>query len=111
MGIVPIWGFQLGVAITLSFIFRLNKALVIIAANISIPPMIPLILYLSHSTGAFWMGEKAQRISFSSEVTFEMVQNNFVQYALGAVTLAAVAGVIFGGVTYIALKLFMRSQT
>ncbi|MFZ6009870.1 MAG: DUF2062 domain-containing protein, partial [Bacteroidota bacterium] len=36
MGIVPIWGFQLAVAIPLSFLFRLNKALVIIAANISI---------------------------------------------------------------------------
>ena len=110
MGIVPIWGLQLATAITLSFLFRLNKALVIIAANISIPPMIPVILFLSHRTGAFWMGEKAQQISFSSEITYELVQNNFVQYMLGAVSLAILAGIFFAGLTYIGLKLFRRSK-
>ena len=111
MGIVPIWGFQLAVAIALSFILRLNKALVIIAANISIPPMIPLILYLSHFTGRFWMGEQAQYISFSKEITVDVVKSNIVQYVLGATTLAAVAGLFFGGMTYLGLKLFKRSKT
>lgn len=110
MGIVPIWGFQLALAITLSFLFRLNKALVIIAANISIPPMIPVILFLSHRTGAYWMGEKAQQISFSKEITFELVQSNFVQYVLGATTLALLVGILFIGITYLGLKLFNRSK-
>jgi len=111
MGIVPVWGFQLAIAITLSFLLRLNKALVIIAANISIPPMIPLILYLSHLTGAIWMGDKAQRILFTSDISFELVQNNFVQYALGAVTLAIASGAVFGVATYVVLKFFKRSKT
>jgi len=111
MGIVPIWGFQLAVAITLSFLLRLNKVLVIIAANISIPPLIPLILYLSHRAGAIWMGEEPQRISFSEEITFELVKHNFVQYVLGAISLALATGVIFGGVTYAGLKLFKSSKT
>jgi uncharacterized protein (DUF2062 family) len=110
MGIVPVWGFQLALAITLSFLFRLNKALVIIAANISIPPMIPIILFLSHRTGAYWMGEKAQQISFSKEITFELVQNNFVQYVWGASTLALLAGVFFTGITYLVLKLFNQPK-
>ena len=38
MGIIPIWGFQLVTAIFLAVLFKLNKVLVIIAANISIPP-------------------------------------------------------------------------
>jgi hypothetical protein len=38
MGIIPIWGFQLVSAIFLSILLKLNKPLVIIAANISIPP-------------------------------------------------------------------------
>lgn len=111
MGIVPLWGFQLAIAIALSFVLRLNKALVIVAANISIPPMIPLILYLSHYTGRIWMGENAQYISFSREITFEVVQNNIVQYALGASTLALVSGLCFGGITYIGLKLFRRLKS
>jgi uncharacterized protein (DUF2062 family) len=108
MGIVPIWGFQLIVAITLSFLLKLNKALVVIAANISIPPMIPVIIFLSHGAGALWMGDKAQRISFDAEITLELIQNSFVQYVYGAITLAVVVGTVMGGLTYLFLKFSTR---
>jgi uncharacterized protein (DUF2062 family) len=108
MGIVPIWGFQMLVAITLSVLFRLNKALVIIAANISIPPMIPVVLYVSHLTGKLWMGKNAQTILFSDEFTFELAYNNARQYIVGAFTLAVIAGLFFGGLTYCLLKLSKR---
>jgi uncharacterized protein (DUF2062 family) len=111
MGIVPIWGFQLAVAITLSFLLRLNKALVIIAANISIPPMIPLILYLSYQMGTLWTGQGSAGISFSKEITLDTVTSNLLQYVSGAVSLAITAGIIFGGLTYLALKVFKRSKT
>jgi uncharacterized protein (DUF2062 family) len=104
MGIIPIWGFQLIVAIALSFLFRLNKALVIVAANISLPPMIPLIIFLSHRVGSIWMGSKAQPLIFSKDITFSMIQDSFLQYVLGAITLAIAAGVIFGVITYGFLK-------
>jgi uncharacterized protein (DUF2062 family) len=110
MGIVPLWGFQLAVALFLSILFRLNKALVFVAANISIPPMIPLVLYLSHLTGALWMGNRAQPISFSQKLTLATIQTHSVQYAIGAITLALAAGIIFGGLTYVGLKVFTRSK-
>ncbi|HEX6224443.1 MAG TPA: DUF2062 domain-containing protein [Chryseolinea sp.] len=110
MGIVPIWGFQLAVGIPLAFLFRLNKVLFILAANISIPPMIPLILFLSHLTGSIWMGSNAQFISFSQEVTFDMMKASFIQYVLGALTLACVAAIIFGGIAYIGLRIFRRQK-
>ena len=108
MGIVPIWGFQMLIAIAISVLFRLNKVLVIVAANISIPPMIPIVLYLSHLTGTLWMGEDAQYISFSKGITFEVLQNSFVQYLAGATTLALVAGLFFGLLTYVLLKVPKR---
>jgi glycosyltransferase involved in cell wall biosynthesis len=108
MGIVPIWGFQLVVAIALAFILRLNKPLVIVAANISIPPMIPVILFLSHVTGTLWMGEEAVALSFNQEITLDLVKHSFVQYVLGAITLAIGAGVIFGLITYGVLRIFKR---
>ena len=40
--ILPIWGFQLILAIFLAVVLRLNKGLVILFANLSIPPMVPL---------------------------------------------------------------------
>lgn len=110
MGIVPVWGFQLVIAIALAFLFRLNKVLVILAANISIPPMIPLILFLSHLTGSIWMGDDAQYFLFSQKVTFELVKTSLVQYVLGAITLAIAAGIFFSGVAYAGLKIFKRKK-
>ena len=99
MGIVPIWGFQLVAAIVLAFLFRLNKVLVVIAANISIPPMIPVILFLSYCTGSLWMGNEAVPISFSDDITLKMMKNSFEQYVAGAITLALLAGAIFTAIT------------
>jgi uncharacterized protein (DUF2062 family) len=111
MGIVPLWGFQLLIAITLSIVFKLNKALVIIAANISIPPMIPFILFLSHQTGRVWMGSKAETIPFSSNINLEQVKQSFLQYVVGAITLAIIAGILFTLMTYVLLKTFKRTKT
>jgi uncharacterized protein (DUF2062 family) len=105
MGIIPIWGFQLLAAIFLSVLFRLNKPLVIVAANISIPPMIPFIIYGSYKVGSLWMGANAMQISFSRSITLESIKNNLVQYIYGSITLAIIAGIIFGILTFIFLKL------
>jgi uncharacterized protein (DUF2062 family) len=110
MGIVPIWGFQLVTAIALSLLFRLNKTLVIIAANISIPPMIPLVIYLSHLTGKIWMGENAQSMVFTDEITLAFIHNNALQYFSGAVTLSVAAGLFFAIGSYILLRLFKKRQ-
>ena len=108
MGIFPIWGFQLVTAIALSFLLRLNKPLVILAAHISIPPMIPAILFLSHITGSLWLGEQAVSIKFDQSLNLELLKESFLQYLLGAVTLSIVCGVIFGLVTHAIVKLFRR---
>ncbi|WP_336515384.1 DUF2062 domain-containing protein [Pollutibacter soli] len=108
MGIVPIWGFQLVVAIFFSVLFRLNTALVIIAANISIPPMIPLIIFLSYKMGALWMGEQQSRIIFSNDISLEAVKNNLEQYIYGSCTLALAAGVLLGLISFLLLRIFKR---
>ena len=106
MGIVPIWGFQLIVAIFLSILFKLNKALVILAAHISILPMIPFIIYLSYRTGALWMGANAMHFSFSRDITLLSIKKNFEQYLYGSLTLAVAAGIFSGLLTFLLLKLF-----
>jgi glycosyltransferase involved in cell wall biosynthesis len=110
MGIIPIWGFQLVTAILLALLFRMNKALVIVAANISIPPFIPLILYLSHLMGKVWMGTEAKEITFSSAITFQDIQSSFVQYIFGAITLSLVAGLLAGVSSWLLLKLLKKTQ-
>jgi len=110
MGIIPIWGFQLVAAIFLAVLFNLNKPLVIIAANISIPPMIPVIIFLSYKMGTFWMGDKAMQISFSKTITLDSIKHNLLQYIYGSISLAIVAAIIFGLLTFIFLKLTGKKQ-
>lgn len=107
MGIVPIWGFQLITALTLAHIFKLSKFLVAVAANISIPPMIPLILYLSYVTGGIVLGT-GSRISFSGEITLKTFENNVFQYITGAIVFAAVFAVFAGLASFLILKLIRR---
>lgn len=110
MGIFPIWGFQLITAIFLSIFFKLNKALVIIAANISLPPVIPFILYGSYRMGAIWMGDRAMQLDLTKKLTLESVKNNLEQYIYGAVTLSVLAGLITGIISYSLLKIFKQRK-
>jgi len=110
MGIVPIWGFQLVVAIFLAILFKLNKPLVIIAANISIPPLLPFIIFASYKAGAFWMGKHATQIVFNRSISLDSIKKDLQQYIYGSITLAIVAGLFFGLLTFILLKLFHKRQ-
>src|SRR5690606_37082592 len=65
MGIFPVWGYQLIIGISLSHLLKLNKAIFILAAHISIPPMIPFIIYGSYRLGAFFVKNPQNDILFS----------------------------------------------
>lgn len=90
MGIVPLWGYQMLIAIALAHVLRLNKIIAVAASNISIPPMIPFILFGSYWTGCAVTGVPLN-YSFSD---FDMAKAGLVlwQYVIGAVVLASVAG-------------------
>ena len=110
MGILPIWGFQLVSAIFLAVLLRLNKGLVIVFANISIPPMIPLIIYASYRFGAFWMPANAQVISLTKTLSLSAIRYNFKQYLAGSISLAIIAGLVTGLITYLLLQLFSKKN-
>ena len=63
MGIVPIWGFQMLTAAFLAHLMRLNKVLVLVASNISVPLFIPFILYFSYKTGGVVLGKEGSLTS------------------------------------------------
>ena len=109
MGIVPIWGFQLITAIALAHFFRLSKFIVIVAANISIPPMIPLILYGSYITGGIVLGT-GTRISFSGNLTIQSFENNLLQYIAGSIVFAIIMGIFAGVISFILLKMLQEKK-
>jgi len=107
MSIVPIWGYQLITAIALAYLLRLNKVIVIVAANISIPPMIPLILYMSYVTGGYVLSIH-NHLVFSNIINLNWIRNNLFQYILGSLVFAVIAAVFFGLITYTLLRVFRR---
>ncbi|MBW6481817.1 MAG: DUF2062 domain-containing protein [Vicingaceae bacterium] len=107
MGILPIWGFQLLVGIPLAVLFKLNKVLFISAANISIPPAIPFIIYFSYLIGAPFFENNAPITSWNN-LTLEAIHINFVQYFLGGTLLAVVTGALFFITAFIFLKLVRK---
>jgi len=110
MGIIPLWGFQLLIGIPLAVLFRMNKVLFIASANISIPPMIALIIYFSLLTGQLFVQgnfEHSQLLDFSSAV----VQNNIQQYFIGATVLAILAFIVGFVLSYLFLTAVRKNPT
>ena len=108
MGIVPIWGYQMIVALALAYLLKLHKPFVIVAANISIPPMIPFIIFGSIATGALIMGIPMTNLSFSDGFGLDSITSNLLQYAIGSLVLACIAGILSGSFSYLLLLLLRR---
>ncbi|RLD33533.1 MAG: DUF2062 domain-containing protein [Bacteroidetes bacterium] len=107
MSVAPVWGWQMAIALGLAIAFKLNKIIVLAVSNISIPPMIPIILYLSYISGGMVLG-KGVGIDFSSSITLELVTENLFQYMLGSLIFGVVLALVLGLITYIALFIFRK---
>ncbi len=101
MGIVPAWGYQMLITLFLADSFRLNKVIAIVAANISIPPMIPFLLYGSYVTGCKVLGEPVNL--HLNELSFENVKSVIEQYLIGSVIFAVVCSILAGTIAFILL--------
>jgi len=109
MGIIPLWGYQLITAIALAYVFRLNKLIVGVAANISITPMIPVIIYLSYLTGGIVLGTDISKLPFNTGLSVELFTTNIKQYLIGSFVLASFVSSLIGTFFYI-LLLFVRKE-
>jgi len=107
-GILPVWGFQLLVGLFLAVIFKLNKPIIVVASNISIPPMIPLVVFLSYKAGGVWMGNKNADMAFSFHLSVKSIGQHLEQYIYGSITLAVIAGLLAALLTFALLRLFKR---
>lgn len=110
MGIFPIWGYQMIAAVFLSHWLRLNKVVVLLAANISLPPMMPFIIYGSYVLGGFFVTTPEAPITFTTDLDLAAVGGHLLQYLLGAVALAVLAGV-FGGLFFLLIFSIFRRHS
>lgn len=109
MGIAPVWGWQMAIALALAFLFRLNKTITLIASNISIPPAIPLIILASYMTGGLLLSNP-DPLDYSSGISLQFIRDNLVQYLLGAVVFGIAMGLLAGFFTWGLLAVFRRRR-
>ena len=102
IGFSPFWGFHSFLAISLSAYFRLNKLLTFMASQITFPPLIPLIIFLSMLAGAPFVENTASLEGQSW--TFDTIKDNLTQYIIGSLILAVSGGMIIGLITYFILE-------
>ncbi|NOX85006.1 MAG: DUF2062 domain-containing protein [Chlorobi bacterium] len=117
MGIVPIWGFQMLAAAFLAHFMRLNKIIVLAASNISIPPMIPFIVYFSYKAGGLVLNHyeeisvetlqnlKTQIMAGNFYATLDELGYSIFQYVIGALVFALVMGLATGVISYLIMKI------
>lgn len=100
MAFTPLYGLQTYIGIALAFLFKLNKVRVAILINIVTPyPIVPLIIYFSFKVGGIFVNAPTlvgKDVSFS----WELLQDNLVQYLLGGFLLAIIMGLILGILSY-----------
>lgn len=113
MGIFPLWGFQMLVCGFLAHLFKLNKAIAVLASNISFAPVLPFIVYGSYKVGE-WVMPAEKEAPINLEVIkadpTKFLVNSSVQYLAGGTLLALAAGITAVGVSYIVFYSYKRAS-
>jgi glycosyltransferase involved in cell wall biosynthesis len=104
MGIVPIWGFQMLTAAFLAHLFRLNKAVVLIASNISFGPMVAFIIFASIELGGLFV-KNPIALTFNTALDPSHIKTGAFQYIIGSMVLAIGVGLIMFLASYTAIAI------
>ena len=112
IGISPFWGFQTFLSIFLAQVFKLNKTISFAFSNVSIPPLIPFIIYGSFKTGGFLLNKKftLHLDNISSNFDVKAHTEHLWQYVVGSFALATICSVLFGAIGYGALIVFNKEK-
>ena len=103
VGCTPIFGLHIVACIALAYLFRLNKIIVYGAANLSIPPMVPLLGFTSVQLGerilhGRWLA--LHRADFALKNVKTLARTFFVDWTVGGIVLGATVGLLAGGITW-----------
>jgi len=110
IGVTPIWGWQMVVAFGIAHMVKLNKFVTLAAANISLPPLVPLILFLSYVCGGLILRKETSLMNYHSGLTLEWVKHNLFQYIIGSFILGLCLAMVFGVSSYILLRIFRKRR-
>jgi len=111
MGVTPIWGWQIVTTIGLAHLLRLNKVVAVTASNISLPPLLPIILFLSYFMGGLVLGSNISGLNYDQGIGFQWIKENISQYLIGSLIFGALLSSVLGFFAYILLSIFRKKQS
>lgn len=106
-GVLPTWGYQMWIALSVAHFTKLNKLIAVVFSNISIPPAIPFILFASYALGCKILGNPITLLF--EEVNMESVMVNLWQYIIGACVLSVLVFVAILIISYSILSIFRKN--
>lgn len=111
-GIMPIWGYQWAGALLVAQLLKLNKVITYTFTNISIPPMMPFILYGSIVLGGVVMGNQGSFLhDFDpANINFALVKSNLQQYIIGSLVLGTLVAFLAWVITFSLLRAFRNKR-
>jgi uncharacterized protein (DUF2062 family) len=98
VGIIPVWGVQTLLAIFFAWLFKLNKTIVLVFSQVSLPPFMPLVIFLCYRSGSYWIKNDGVNTANGTKTAVE-------QYIYGSITLAIAGAIVTGALTLLTLKL------
>jgi len=120
MGILPVWGFQMLLAAFFAHLLKINKVIVLVASNISLPPMIPFIIYFGYRTGGLFLKGDTNLLTKESLTVLhqhvvsgdfyqalEQLGLGFWQYILGSIVLGLAVAATGWVLTWVLSKIYI----
>ena len=104
VGIVPIYGFQLLVAVGLAVFFKLNKPLTVASTFINNPLLQPLIIVSSVEIGYFLRGGSFRPFHMSA-LAGPHVKEELLAWVMGSVVLGVLVGGVGGAIAAVVVQL------
>jgi uncharacterized protein (DUF2062 family)/SAM-dependent methyltransferase len=104
VGCTPLFGLHLVVCIALAWLLRLNQVAVYAAANVSLPPLVPILGFASVQLGerllrGRWLA--LERAQFTWANAPALARQFFVDWLVGGVALGAALGVVLGALVFV----------
>lgn len=99
LGIAPLWGLQMTLAVLLAHLLDLSKPIALLATNVSFPLMIPFVCAASLFVGRLALDPASAQV-WTSDVT----QADLVPYLVGAFLLALLVSFLGALITYLVLS-------
>lgn len=109
IGCTPLYGFHLLLTTGLCLLLRLDTLVAYLAANISVPPMVPLILFVEFQVGTYLLTGTWHSLSLS-EVRAERAGELGIALVSGVFVVATLVALLGAGATFFVARAVMTRK-